>query len=194
MLGLTGALSRMLSLGADGSLESGGTLMLLGSLAIGTVLGEILDLERRFVSFGEWLKEKSGNARDARFVDAFVAASLTVCIGAMAVIGAIEDVLLLNHSILFTKAAIDLVVVMIMASSMGAGAVFSAVSVGLFQGAISLLAGALRPVLTEVALANLSLVGNVLIVAVGLNLLRDRRIAVANLLPALLVAVLWALV
>mgnify|MGYP001718031837 CR=1 FL=1 len=193
-LGIGGTLSQMLRVGSDGRLESTGTLMMLASLAIGAVVGELLDIDRRFTSFGEWLKERTGNARDPRFVDGFVAASLTVCIGAMAVVGAIEDVLLLNHTILYTKAVLDLIIVMIMTASMGRGCVFSALSVGLFQGSISLLAGALRPILTDAALSNLSLVGNVLIFAVGVNLLFGPKVKVANLLPALIVAVVWAFV
>lgn len=194
MLGLGGALTRMIVVGEGGALETRGVIMLVVSLALGAVIGELADLDRRFALLGEWLKRRSGNTGDARFVDAFVTASLTVCIGAMAVIGAIEDVLLLNHSILFTKAVIDLVIIMVMASSAGAGAVFSAVSVGLFQGAISLLAGALQPILTDEALANLSYVGSVMILGIGINLIRGPRIRVANLLPGLVIAAVWAYV
>lgn len=194
MLGLSGALTRMIVVGQDGALQTRGVIMLVASLALGAVIGELADLDRRFALLGEWLKRRSGNAGDARFVDAFVTASLTVCIGAMAVIGAIEDVLLLDHSILFTKAVIDLVIIMVMASSTGAGAVFSALSVGLFQGVISLLAGALQPILTEEALANLSYVGSVMILGIGINLIRGPRIRVANLLPGLVIAAAWAYV
>lgn len=194
MLGLSGALTRMIVVGQDGALQTRGVIMLVASLALGAVIGELADLDRRFALLGEWLKRRSGNAGDARFVDAFVTASLTVCIGAMAVIGAIEDVLLLDHSILFTKAVIDLVIIMVMASSTGAGAVFSALSVGLFQGVISLLAGALQPILTDEALANLSYVGSVMILGIGINLIRGPRIRVVNLLPGLVIAAAWAYV
>lgn len=192
MLGLGGALTKMIVVGQDGALQTRGVIMLVVSLAAGALIGELADLDRRFALFGEWLKRASGNSEDAGFVDAFVSASLTVCVGAMAVIGAIEDVLLLDHSILFTKAAIDLVIIMVMASSTGAGAVFSALSVGLFQGAISLFAGALRPFLTDGALSNLSYVGSVMILGIGINLIRGPRIRVANLLPGLVIAAAWA--
>lgn len=90
--------------------------------------------------------------------------------------------------------ALDLVIVMVMTASMGKGCIFSALSIGLFQGSIELLSGLLRPVMTEAALSNLSLVGNMLIFCVGVNLLFDRKIRVANLLPSLVIAVVWALV
>ena len=193
-LGLAGSLSRLLALGADGAIGTRGTTMMLASLALGGLLGGIIDIDRRFVDFGEWLKTKSGNARDPYFVDGFVTASLTVCVGAMAVVGAIEDVLLLNPSILYSKAVLDLIIVMMMATAFGRGALFSALAVGLFQGAISVFAALLRPILTAPALENLSLVGNILICGVGINLLFGPKVKVANLLPALIIAVAWAFI
>lgn len=191
-LGLAGALSRLLVVTAQGTIGTRGTTMMLASLALGALLGGIIDIDRRFIDLGEWLKAKTGNARDPHFVDGFVTASLTVCVGAMAVVGAIEDVLLLNHSILYSKAVLDLIIVMIMATTLGRGTLFSALSVGLFQGAISLFAALLSPILTAAALDNLSLVGNILICGVGINLLFGPKVKVANLLPALVVAVAWA--
>ena len=90
-IGIAGALQKMFVLAGDGSLETTGTMMLIASLAIGAVVGEWIDLETRIERFGEWLKQKSGSSEDAGFVNAFVTASLTVCIGAMAVVGSIED-------------------------------------------------------------------------------------------------------
>ncbi len=107
----------------------------------------------------------------------------------MAIVGAIEDGLTGDYSILATKAVLDLIIIMIMSCSMGKGAVFSAIPVAVFQGSVTVLAGLLRPLMTEAALSNLSLVGNVLIFCVGINLIWGKRIKVANLLPALIVAV-----
>lgn len=98
-------------------------------LAIGAVAGEILNIEGAFERFGQWLKIKSGNARDKDFVNAFVTASLTVCIGAMAIVGSIEDGLTGDYSVLATKAILDLILIMVMSCSMGKGAVFSAIPV-----------------------------------------------------------------
>jgi len=179
-------------LGADGALKNLDTMLLIASLIGGGLIGAIIDIDGKFEQFGMWLRARSGNDGDTKFVDAFVTASLTVCIGAMAVIGAINDRLLHDATILIAKAALDLIIILVMTASFGKGCIFSCVSVGIFQGAITLLAGFLEPFMTEVALANLSSVGNVLIFGVGVNLLfPDKKISVANLLPALIIACLW---
>jgi len=118
---------------------------------------------------------------------------MTVCIGAMAVVGAVEDGIHGNYTILAAKALMDFVIILVMASSMGKGCIFSAIPVGIFQGSVTLLARLVEPLLTAVALSNLSLVGSVLIFCVGINLIWKNTIRVANLLPAILVAVAYAL-
>ena len=190
-IAITGALERMLTV-ENGAIVSHGAMLIIGCLTIGAVIGELLDLEGAFERFGEWLKQKTGNARDKRFVDAFVTASLTVCIGAMAIVGSIEDGITGDYSILATKAVLDFIIIMVMSCSMGRGAVFSAIPVAILQGSITALAGLLRPVMTEAALANLSMVGNVLIFCVGINLVWGKKVRVANLLPAIVIAVIAA--
>ena len=193
-IGIAGALQQMFVMAENGRLETSGTMMLIASLAIGAIIGEWINLEDRIEQFGEWLKAKTGNSKDAGFVNAFVTASLTVCIGAMAVVGSIEDGAAGNHSILLAKAVLDLIIVMLMAASMGKGCIFSAVPVGLFQGTITVLAVLIRPFITDQAMNSLSLVGSVLIFCVGVNLFWGKKIRVANLLPGLIVAVIWAAV
>ena len=187
-IALSGALEKMMTVEGTG-LVSSGSMLIIGCLAIGAFLGELLDIEGAFERFGQWLKIKSGNARDKGFVNAFVTASLTVCIGAMAIVGSIQDGMTGDYSILATKAVLDLIIIMVMTCSMGRGCVFSAIPVAILQGSITLLAGFLKPLMTELALANLSLVGNVLIFCVGVNLVWDKRVKVANLLPAIVIAV-----
>ena len=187
-IAISGALEEMLTV-SGASVSAGGTMLMIGCLAIGALLGELLNLEDAFERFGQWLKIKTGNAKDGGFVDAFVTASLTVCIGAMAIVGAIQDGIAGDYSILATKAVLDLIIIAVMSCSMGKGAVFSAIPVAILQGSVTALAGLLRPVMTEVALSNLSLVGNVLIFCVGINLVWGKKIRVANLLPAILLAV-----
>ena len=191
-IGIGGALEGMLSVNGDG-VVSGSGMMIVICLSLGALIGELLNIEDGFERFGQWLKLKTGNARDKLFVDGFVTASLTVCIGAMAIVGAVEDGLHGNYTILAAKSMIDFVLILVMASSMGKGAMFSAIPVGIFQGSVTLLARLVEPVLTTAALNNLSLVGSALIFCVGLNLLWKNMIRVANLLPALLVAVVYAL-
>jgi len=193
-LGLTSTVKEMLSITANGTLELTGTYRMLASLIGGALVGELINIEDRMEHFGIWLKEKTGSGGDARFVDGFVTASLTVCIGAMAVIGSIDDRLLADPSILFAKTVLDAVIVMIMTASLGKGCIFSALSVGIFQGAIFFAAGFLKPFMTQEALSALSAVGDILIFCVGTNLFGLPHIRVANLLPALVIAVLWVLV
>ena len=188
MIGIAGALEKMLTV-EKGAISSGGSMFLVLCLTVGGVIGELLNLEGAFECFGRWLKEKTGNAKDKGFVNAFVTASLTVCIGAMAIVGSIQDGLTGDYSVLATKAVLDFIIIMVMSCSLGPGAVFSAIPVAILQGSVTALAGLVRPVMTEAALNNLSLVGSVLIFCVGINLLWGKKIRVANLLPAIVLAV-----
>lgn len=188
MIGIAGALEKMLTT-ENGAISSGGSMLLVLCLTVGGVIGEFLNLEGAFECFGRWLKEKTGNAKDKGFVNAFVTASLTVCIGAMAIVGSIQDGLTGDDSVLATKAVLDFIIIMVMSCSLGPGAAFSAIPVAILQGSVTALAGLVRPVMTEAALNNLSLVGSVLIFCVGINLLWGKKIRVANLLPAIVLAV-----
>ena len=162
-------------------------------VTIGSLLGEWINLDMRMEQFGQWLKQKTGNAKDRLFVDGFVTASLTVCIGAMAIVGSIQDGLTGNYSTLLTKAILDLIIICVMTASMGKGCIFSAIPVAVLQGSVTLLARSIEPVMTDAALSNLSFVGNMLIFCVGINLVfENTRIKVANMLPAIVVAVAWA--
>lgn len=192
-IAVSGALEGMLTVQGN-SISASGSMLIIICLALGALIGELLNIERGFERFGEWLKQKTGNGKDKGFVDAFVTASLTVCIGAMAIVGSIQDGILGDYSILATKAVLDLIIIAVMTCSLGKGAVFSAVPVAIFQGSITVLAGLIRPIMTDVALANLSLVGNVLIFCVGINLVWGKKIRVANLLPAIVIAVIAAFV
>ena len=185
-IGMAGALKYMLH---NDLLPDGGGMLVVACRARGGLIGEILNIEQWFERFGEWLKKKTGNAKDQGFVHGFVTASLTVCIGAMAIMGAIQDGISGDWSILGAKAILDLIIVMVMTCSMGKGCAFSAVPVFLWEGSLTLLATAIRPVMTELAMGYLSLVGSVLIFCVGINLIWGKKIRVANLLPAVILAV-----
>ena len=187
-IGIGGALEGMLSVNGDG-VVSGSGMMIVICLSLGALIGELLNIEDGFERFGQWLKLKTGNAKDKQFVDGFVTASLTVCIGAMAIVGSIEDGISGDYSILATKAILDLIIIMVMTCSLGKGCIFSAIPVGILQGGVTLLSTFLRPLMTSAAQSNLSMIGSILIFCVGLNLLWDKRIRVANLLPAVVLAV-----
>ena len=182
-LGAAGTLSKILTVRPDGTLSTGGSMVMILSLALGALLGELVDLDAQFERFGEWLKHKTGSDGDNQFVNGFVSASLTVSIGS------IQDGIYGDHSTLVAKAILDFIIVLIMASSMGKGCVFSFIPVAVLQGAMTVLAVVLSGFMTDAVLNNLSLVGNILIFCVGINLVWPRTIKVANLLPSLLVAV-----
>lgn len=190
-IGIAGALEGMLVI-EDNSVVSGKAMMIVVCLALGALLGELLNIEDKFERFGEWLKKKTGNAKEKLFVEGFVTASLTVCIGAMAIVGAIEDGIFGDYSILATKAVLDFIIIIVMTGSLGKGCAFSAIPVGILQGSVTVLAKFIKPVMTDAALANLSLIGSILIFCVGLNLVWGKKIRVANLLPAIVLAVVLA--
>ena len=189
-IGVSGCMEQMLKLTENG-LSSSGSMMMIACFAVGALLGEWIDLDTKMERFGEWLKEKTKSDGDNAFVDAFVTASLTVCIGAMAVVGSIRDGIYGYYSILTAKAVLDMIIVAIMTASMGKGCIFSAIPVGMFQGAMTLLAKVIEPFLTDEGLADMSLTGSVLIFCVGVNLIWGKKIKVANLLPVMFLAAVW---
>ena len=190
-IAIAGAMQGMLQIDG-GKILSGKSMLVVLCLALGTLVGELIGIEKGFERFGEWLKMKTGNSGDRQFVNAFVTASLTVCIGAMAIVGAIQDGISGDYSTLAVKAVLDFIIIAVMTSSLGKGSVFSAIPVFLLEGTITLLARLISPIMTETAVAYLSLIGSVLIFCVGLNLVWGKKVRVANMLPAVLFAVIAA--
>ena len=192
-IGAAGVLQHMLVITESG-IETQGSMMMIFSLVLGGIAGSLIRIEDNCERFGEWLKRKTGNSGDTRFVDGFVTASLTVCIGAMAIMGAIADGISGDYSSLTPKAILDLVIIVVMSASMGIGCIFSAIPVVLLQGSVTLLSRLFAQIMTDTAIANLSLVGSVLIFCVGINLTFGKKIAVGDLLPSVIFAVLFALI
>lgn len=190
-IAVAGAMEGMLRIEGD-TVTSGKSMLVVLCLAAGTVIGELIGIEKGFERFGEWLKHKTGNSGDSGFVNAFVTSSLTVCIGAMAIVGAIQDGMLNDYSTLMVKSVLDLIIIAVMTSSMGKGCVFSAIPVFIFEGAVTVLARLIAPVMTGTAVSYLSLIGSVLIFCVGVNLVWGKKVRVANMLPAVVLAVLAA--
>lgn len=187
-LALSGTLSKMFVIQQVG-IQTTGSMNVILSLVIGALIGEMIDIDHLFEKFGNWLKLKTKSQGDHQFVNAFVTASLTVCIGAMAIMGAIQDGIYANPSILFAKAVLDFVIILVMSSSMGKGCLFAFIPVAFLQGTLTALSVGLAPFMTTSLLNHLDMVGNILIFCVGINLIWPRTIRVANLLPALVVAV-----
>ncbi len=190
-IAIAGAMQHMLSIYGD-TLASGRSMLVVLCLAIGTIIGELIGIENGFESLGQWLREKSGNGSDKQFVNAFVTASLTVCVGAMAIVGAIQDGIGGDYSTLAVKAVLDFIIIAVMTSSLGKGCIFSAIPVFVFEGLITILAKVVSPIMTDTAIAYLSLIGAILIFCVGVNLVWGKIIRVANMLPAVILAVIAA--
>jgi len=194
LIGLSGAVQGIFRIAADGSISREDLLLMTLSLVAGGLLGEWIDIERRLESFGNRIQKRLAGRGGGSFTEGFVTASLVYCVGAMAIVGSLEDGLAGNPATLYTKSVLDGISAIVFASTLGIGVAFSAAPVLLYQGGITLFATAIAPLLPADVVLQLSLVGGVLILAIGLNILGVRRIKVGNLLPALFVPVLWSLV
>ena len=192
-IGAGGVLKYMLVV-EDGNIATRGTMLLIFSLVIGCILGQLLDIESQMEKLGIKLKTAVRINNDNRFVEGFVNTSLIICVGAMAIVGAMEDGLSGDSSTLIAKAVLDFALVVILASTYGVGAMFSAIPIFLYQGAITVIAAMFGAVISDVLIGELSFVGSALIFCVGVNLVREKTFRVANMLPALLIPIvveLW---
>lgn len=189
-IGVSGALKEMLVINGS-SIETKGTFLLILSLVLGGLAGSLLSIEDRLERLGELLKKKLHSEKDSQFVEGFVTSTLVICIGAMAIVGAIEDGLTGNFSTLTAKAILDFVIVMIFASTLGKGVIFSALPLFLYQGAITILAAILGDFMSPSLISDISFVGSALIFCVGINIAFGKKFNVGNMLPALLVPVIY---
>ncbi|QGG61874.1 DUF554 family protein [Loigolactobacillus bifermentans] len=192
-IGISGTLSRMLVIQHD-QISTQGIMMATVSLAIGAILGELIDIEAKFDRLGRWLRQRVGQGNDSKFIDGFVSASLTTCVGAMVIIGPLQDALAHDPTMLFTKALLDAVIVAIYTAAFGLGATFCALPVFVVEIAVTFLAVLINEFLTTPMTNGISLVGSMMIFCIGVNLLFPKKIRVANLLPAIVVVVLYAAV
>lgn len=173
----------------NGGMATRGTMLLIFSLVIGSIIGQLLDIESKLETLGVKLKAAAGLKNDNRFVEGFVTASLIVCVGAMAIVGAMQDGLSGDSSMLIAKALLDFTLVAILASTYGVGPLFSAIPIFVYQGAITVIAALFGAVIRSQLIETLSFVGSALIFCVGVNLVREKTFRVANMLPALLIPV-----
>ena len=187
-IGVSGVLKYMLVV-ESGGISTRGTMLLIFSLVIGCLVGEWVDLESKMETIGIRLKAVARIKNDNRFVDGFVTTSLIICVGAMAIVGAMQDGLTGDSSMLIAKSLLDFVLVAILTAAYGIGSAFSAIPIFVYQGAITLIAALFGSVIGDSLIAELSFVGNALVFCVGVNLVREKTFRVANMLPALLVPV-----
>lgn len=190
VIGISGALQGMYKVIDGGKLDRQYIMTMIFSLVIGAIAGEAINIEAKLDKLGLWFQKKVSSS-EGNFAEGFVTTSLIYCVGAMAIMGALEDGLLGNHATLFAKAMLDGVSAVVFGATMGLGVVFSAIPVFVYQGSITLLAGTLKPLLTDVVISQITVVGSVLILGVGLSILEIKKFKVGNMLPAILVPIIY---
>lgn len=180
-------------IGIMGAVQTGNTLLVILSMVLGGIVGSLINIDGKMNQLGAWAQKKLTHGSDETntFAKGFVTASLVYCVGAMAVVGALDSGIRGDHSTLIAKAALDGVTAVIFASSLGIGVMLSAVPVLIYQGAIALLGSAIAPLLSDTVVTEMSAVGGLLILGIGVNMLLDKDIKVANLLPAILIPFLY---
>jgi uncharacterized membrane protein YqgA involved in biofilm formation len=175
-----------LFIGVQMALQTSNLVVLFLSILLGAIIGEAVDIQSRLEAFGSFLKTKT-KSKEERFTEGVLTAFLIFCVGSMTIVGAIQDGLNGDSSILIAKSILDGFVSVSLASALGIGVMFSAVPLFIFQGAITVLAAFSRAFFTEILISQLSAVGGILLLGLGINMLEIKEIKISNLLPALLV-------
>lgn len=188
IIGLNGVLTAMLSVDGDGKLTSSGSLLLIVSLVVGGILGQFWNIDAKLIQGGKWMEQKFG--KDG-FAKGFINASLVFCVGAMAIVGALADGLSGDSSILYIKSMLDFICSIILASTLGFGVLFSFLPILIYQGAITLFASVLSPLISDALLSSICMVGYTIVLCIGIHFLGFTVVPTANLLPALLVPILY---
>lgn len=181
-----------LFLGISGSLDGQNSLILIISIVVGALIGEGIDLDAKLNQLGNWLENrfKSKDGSKVSVAEGFVSASLLFCVGAMTIVGSLQSGLQGNHEMLFNKSMLDFVAAIIFASTMGVGVMLSAAFVFVYQGAITLLAQWVAPVLSDVVIAEMNCAGSVIIIGIALNLLGITKLKVMNYVPAIFIPII----
>ena len=193
-IGIGCTLAEMLTIGEDGKLGTQGIMLMIISLVIGTILGELLRIEDRLESLGDKIKSLKVFRNAGTFTEGFVTSTLLISVGAMAIVGSIRDGINLDPTMLYSKSILDFVSTMVFASTLGVGVVFSAFPMGIYQGLITLLACLLgEHFMSDAMVSDLSLVGSVLIFCIGINMFFGKKVKVGNMLPALLVPIVYGI-
>ena len=173
-------------IGVQGALGTENVMLVILAIVIGGCIGVALQIEKRLDRLGQKLQQRFSRGADDSFGKGFVTASLMFCVGAMAIVGSLDSGLRGDHSTLIAKSILDGVSSIILTSTLGPGVMLSAVAILIYQGSIALLAQFVAPILTDRAIAEMSAVGGLLIVGIGLNMIRKEHIPVGDLLPAIL--------
>lgn len=182
-------------IGIQMAMKTDNIIIVIISLVIGSIIGEIIDIEDGMNGLGAWLGSKLSKESGSiagQIAEGFVNSSILFCTGAMAIVGSIQDGLSGDCSTLFAKATLDGIIALILTANVGVGVMLSAITVGIYQGSITLMAGFVEPYITEVILQEITASGGVMIMAIGTNMLRITKIRIGNILPGMLVAAVLA--
>lgn len=177
-------------IGLMGGIKSENIILVTISIVLGSIIGEMMGIERKLDNLGNKLEERFGKD-NSTFSKGFVTASLVYCVGAMAIVGSLESGLMGDHSTLFAKSILDGISSIIFSSTLGIGVAFSAIPVLLYQGIITLLATFLKDVLKPEVIMEMSAVGGILIMAIGINILEIKKIKVGNMLPGIFIPLIY---
>ncbi|MCF6463778.1 DUF554 domain-containing protein [Clostridium sp. Cult1] len=177
-------------IGIIGAIKTENTILVIISVVLGSLIGEIIGVEKKLNSLGDKMEKRFGKG-DSNFSKGFVTASLVYCVGAMAIVGSLESGLLNDHNTLFAKSILDGISSIIFASTLGIGVAFSAIAVLIYQGLITILATYLKDLLTPEVILEMSAVGGILIMAIGINILELKKIKVGNMLPAIFIPLIY---
>lgn len=177
-------------IGIMGGIKANNIILIIGSIVVGCIIGEMIDIDLKLEHLGNKMENRFGKG-DSNFSKGFVTASLVFCIGAMAIVGSLESGISGNHETLFAKSILDGISAIIFASTLGIGVAFSAIPVFIYQGAITLLANGMKDLLTPDVINEMSAVGGILILAIGINILGIKKIKVANMLPSIFIPIIY---
>lgn len=180
-------------IGIMSAVTTSNILIVILCLVAGTFIGELLKIEKQLDRAGDWLKKRASKGNNSRFTEGFVTASLLFCVGSMSIMGSFDAGLRGDYSTIFAKSALDGIMAVTFGATMGLGVLFSALTILVYQGALTLLAGLIEPLLSAQSITEMSAVGGVMLMATGLNVmgLGKERIRVGNMLPSLLFPPLW---
>lgn len=194
-IGITGIINASSTVAEGGKLSGNYTILMVLSMAIGTLIGELIDIERRLDNMGQFFQKKfdSGNT-NSTFAQGFVTASLVFCVGSMAILGSLNDGILHDPTILITKSLLDMIMSVVFASTLGIGVMFSTITIIVYQGLITLCASFLSPLLTQTVIEQMSFVGSILIMGIGFNFLYRPKLKLANMLPAMFIPLVWYII
>ncbi|MGI6664484.1 MAG: DUF554 domain-containing protein [Christensenellaceae bacterium] len=190
LIGVFGIFTAMATVGENGKLATDGMMLLIISLVLGGTAGCLLKIEAHLAGFGDFLEKK---IKVKNFSEGFIAASMLFCAGAMTILGSMQDGLAGDASLLYVKALLDGISALLLASTMGGGVLFSVITILVYQGGLTLAAGLLASVMSEILMDRLSMVGYAIVACIGMNLAEITTIKTADLLPALLIPILYTI-